>query len=328
MIIPPSLAQYFADRGGDDARAAAADMAMGAWRARDDVRTIDALLARWAQCPPQDPAALQAALAPHIYDRGWVDALLASAVDLLRADPLNALPCTILPGPLLPGLLLLSHAGVTMTLHLVDAMALTASAGAMEDANLVFDGGLSAIVHLAGGAISYRRAQRSASDGADGCNAKVSPPLLFFTGDIIAMDGAHDAISIIGAACDALMLRISMGTPAPGSRHFAHRLSDGACVAQLCGDGAASRLLILLQYLGARRAVIDDAAMLLLRQYMDDAEPQLRWAAARIAIAHDPSAMRGAIADMAAGDGDDAVRRAATATLPLIDAALSARQAA
>ncbi len=325
MIITPSLAQYFADRHGDAQRETAAAAAICAWRARDDVRAIDALLARWALHPPASPAALEAMLAPHIAEAAWVGALVTHGLDLLRADPFNALPCTILPGPLLPGLLLLSHAGVTMSLHVVDAMALAAAARHAPDPNLVFDGGLSAIAHLAGGAISCRRARRGAGDAA---HARISGPQIFAPGDIIAMDGASDAVSIIGAARDALMLRISIGTPAAGSRHYAHRLSDGARVATLCGDGAASRLLILLQYLGARHDAIDDDMMDLLRIYMRDAEPQLRWAAARLALAHDPAALRDAIADMAMADGDAGVRGAAAATLPIIDAALSARRAA
>lgn len=334
MIITPSLAQYFADRHGDAQRetaAAAAAAAIGAWRARDDVRAIDALLAQWAVHPPASPAALEAVLAPHIADPAWVGALLTHGLGLLRADPLNALPCTILPGPLLPGLLLLSHAGVTMSLHVVDAMALVAAAQHAPDTNLVFDGGLSAIVHLAGGAISYRRAHREAGDAGDAgdaAHARISALQDFAAGQMLVMDGACDGVAIISAARDALMLRISIGTPAAGSRHFAHRLSDGACVATLCGDAAASRLLILLQYLGARPDVIDDDVMDLLHQYMGDAEPQLRWAAARLALAHDPAGMRDAIADMARGDGDAGVRGAAAATLPIIDAALSARRAA
>ncbi len=325
MIITPSLAQYFADRHGDAQRETAALAAMRAWCVRDDVCAIDALLGRWAQHPPASPAAMRAMLAPHIAEAAWVGALLAHGLDLLRADPLNALPCTILPGPLLPGLLLLSHAGVTMTLHVVDAMALNAAAQDAPDANLVFDGGLSAIAHLAGGAISYRCAHREAGDTA---HARISALQEFTSGDMLVMDGASDAVSIISAARDALMLRISIGKPEVGSRHFAHRLSDGACVATLCGDGAASRLLILLQYLGGRRDAIDDDVMDLLRQYMGDAEPQLRWAAARLAMVHDPAALRDAIADMAVGDDDGAVRRAAAATLPIIDGALSARRAA
>ncbi len=311
----------------DPARCRAARAATDAlaedWRAEDTcpgglIAAMDAL----ADAPP---AAAIDALLPWLADIGWLCARLAAALTLIAADPFARPPLRLVGGGDGPcGLVLAERGAIRLSLLLQPF-----TAGAADPATASFRAGAAAIRILAGGSARLRRhrivgatARPAFTAAGAGC-CESDPPQPLPKDTILRLDTAREAMTLVGASGDLLLLDLAVHPPSSLPVQT-YDIASGRLVHVASARRDASFRQMALTLLGAfgRR----DAAPLFVEATRDD-DFAARWSAMRQLVALDPAAARAPLAAMAAADPHPEVRAAAGATLALYPSFCAAQDA-
>ncbi|MFC0102319.1 HEAT repeat domain-containing protein [Sphingopyxis terrae] len=299
----------------DPARCEAAREATDAlaedWRAEDTcpgglIAAMDAL----ADAPP---AAAIDALLPWLADIGWLRARLAAALTLIAADPFARPPLRLVGGGDGPcGLVLAERGAIRLSLLLQP-----------------FTAGAAAIRILAGGGARLRRhrivgaaAQPTFTAAGAGC-CESDPPQPLSKDMILRLDTAREAMTLVGASGDLLLLDLAVHPPSSLPVQT-YDIASGRLVHVASARRDASFRQMALALLGAFGS--RDAAPLFVEATRDD-DFAARWSAMRQLVALDPAAARAPLAAMAAADPHPEVRAAAGATLALYPSFCAAKDA-
>jgi hypothetical protein len=282
-------------------------VAATAWRGRRDVADLAAVLAGFAARPPASAAAMALVLQPWLEDKAWLNAFVTEMVAAMHTDPLAALQFRMAQGRVTHGLVLLQSPGVEMTLTWVDAMKLPHA----RDRHVLLSAGF-ALLHVidSGGLrITHHRLAEDAH------LLTAEPPLELANGETLAIDCDREAVRMLDARTDAVLLRVNLTLPARGDQ-VAFDAETGVMLAHALGDDATSRMLPLLAV--ARLAGYAPRAATTLAELADDPDPRLRWAAMREWLVADTSAALPALHTMAERDCDGGIRKIAAQSAAFI----------
>jgi hypothetical protein len=262
----------------------------------------------------EDADAVLAPARALLADGGWIADLIVPLVDGLRSDPWFDPALRITRDRLRTAVVLADLPEVTLTASVTSAAALAQLA---LPATLVLSGRRAVTLHVRGGGAEVRR-WRLAEAGPRRCFEIECQHLR--DGDLIEQDGRREARLIVAATRDVVTVT---ATAKPGADPLIHEYStaDGRFVRSATADDRTSRAELLLALLRASGRA--DAGNCFDRMSRDPAF-HLRWAAMREWLMLDARAARPRLAEMAAGDPDDAVRTAAAQTLGRLDARMAA----
>ena len=294
------------------------------WRATPRVAALDRHLAALAADPPLAPQDFATGLASWLADRSWLDPLLDGALDAMRADDFASPGIDLISSPVVPGLALIHHPPVSLSLLLVDGVALAAA----NAGRLSFEPGLCLLCNAGRDAIATERWRADvAPDGA--WRAHMTAVGQLAPGEWLVVDSWRDQLRIVphrggGTPGDAVLLRFAHAGGGQGARVREHDLADGTHVRSGFADVATSRIMMLLWLV---RQADTTALAQVLPALLGHDEPVVRWEAARLWVSRDPAAAHHAVRHMARADADASVRQAAQATLGIIDAHLAQRAA-
>ena len=278
------------------------------WHASEPVRELHAVLAALDGQASLDAAAFAAALAPWIDDSRWYRALLSEALAAMRADPLAALPWRMQPGRMVQGIALAEAGGGSAMLALVSADGVADAGPARE--RLLFDCGWSLVAMVAGTLkVEHWMLDREAMRISLLAERWLGP------GEQVVLDNRREQLLIRSAPRDAVLLTMAVAGPLRNEPTLEFDRS-GAMLRQGCADPVVSRMLGLLALVPHGRR---EERRELLSALSADADPMLRWQAMRHWLVEDAAAALPRLRAMASADGDGAVRRAAMATLALVD---------
>ncbi len=281
------------------------------WLARPDVAALRAELMALGMAPPVGADDLAARLAPWLRDDDWWLAFLAEGCAAMRQEPLAAFPFRSLHGPAVHGLALLVTDRADVLLGVVDALDLPGA----QDAAVLFSPTLSVIrVVRANGLALVRHRLDQPSGHLPRLHS--APPRRVADGAQFLVDNRCEAVTMVAADSDAVVLRITLRLP-DRTPQRAFDLATGQLCATAMVDDRASRMLPLLPL--ARLAGQPSAAAPVLAQIAAHDEPALRWAAMREWLMADPVPAAAVLSRMAVQDRDHAVRRAAQAALAIVN---------
>jgi hypothetical protein len=282
--------------------------AVDEWRARPDVSALSEQLALWSATPPLSAVAMRDALQPWTRYRTWLDAFHELMIDALRADPLAALPLRMVQGRVMHGLVLLQSGSAEVTLNWIDASMLPLA----RDSHVLYSASLSVFLVLRASGLQTITHKLSIGGAPQSVANRVQ---MLADGDVLALDCRREALSMISAQADAVLLRVNVRLPSTAGQQ-AFSIDDGRPVAVAMGDDSACRMLPLLQVarLAGSPKRARDALMALTR----DEDRTLRWAAMRELLVADGKAALDLLHAMADDDPDAGVRRAAASTIKMI----------
>ncbi|WP_338426425.1 HEAT repeat domain-containing protein [Sphingopyxis kveilinensis] len=258
-----------------------------------------------------------ARLLPWLTDTSWLHDRLGEALALLAADPFARPPLRPVGGgdDGSGGLIIAERGPVRVALHIHPA-------AAAAPTHAVFVPGRAAIRVLAaaGASLCLHEVAVSAAEEAGGFTASAAaacrsiPPRKLVDGEIFHHDTARQSYHLACAHGDVLLLELAVQPPAP-LPFRSYDLATGRLAHVSASQRDASfrtMALTLLRHLGR-----PDAAPLFLAETQAD-DFALRWHAMRELIALAPAAALPRLAAMAATDPHPEVRRAAQATLALL----------
>jgi hypothetical protein len=287
-------------------------------RWRDDDAAPGGLRAAMAAVTDEPPAAALAALLPWLADTGWLAHRLSGAAALLADDPFAVPPLSpIGGGEGAGGLLVAEHGPIQLTLRIQRFEQRTE----VPVIARFFPGG-AAIRFLAAGGATIRRHRVAVSAAEEAgaftaaaaapCRSETARPLV--TGECLHLDTTRESFTLADATGDILFLELAAQPPSPLPVR-AYDVASGRLVHLSSARRDASFRQMGLALLRAfdRR----DAAPLFAAE-AETGDFAARWAAMRELIALDPAAALPHLARMAASDPHPEVRRAATATLALL----------
>lgn len=280
------------------------------WQARDDARGLRERLMRMDAALPPGVQAFAAELAPWLESDGWYRGLLERSCGAMSADPLADFPLGMQPGGMMRAIALVEAGGASATLALLSAEELRASARDDRRQALVFGGGYS-VVSLLAGSIDVELWHR---DGAAEHIVR-GRSWTMHSGERMALDNQAEQMRILAAPRDAVILNMAVAGPPSGAVTLEFAVPGGALLRRGTADPAVSRMLALIELMPAAGA---EGRCALLADLSEDAEPVLRWQAMRHCLAADVSGAMSRLTEMAGGDPDGAVRRAAQGTLALL----------
>ena len=270
------------------------------WSALIDpaARRLDAV----AASPIDDIIAACAAL---LADCGWAERCIAMAARSLAAEPLGDLPLRMISDRRQRGLVLVDQAAAAIVATVTFSDALDAEGRGP----ITFSGAHGVIRFVRGGNAMLARWRL---DRRGRC-ARIGTRRVR-DGDIVHVDGHHEALSIEAADADIVSLRaIIKAGRAPLSHD--HERTGGALVRQTAADPDASRtqmMLALLRLAGRR-----DASPLF-ADAIRAPEAYPRWQAMREWLALDTDAALPHLQRLAANDPDAGIRRVAARVLARI----------
>lgn len=287
------------------------------WRGEDG--RPGGLHAAMAAVAHEPPTVAIAALAPWLADSDWLARRLGEAAALLAADRFASPPLRpIGGGESAGGLLVAEHGAVRLTLQFEGF-----EHGARSPAIARFVPGGAAIRFLAAGGASIRRHRVAVSAAeeegaftaaaASRCRSEAARPLV--AGEELILDTARESFTLADATGDILFLELAVQPPSPLPVR-AYDLASG----RLVHLSSARRDASFRQMgLGLLRAFDRRDAAPLFAAEIESGDFAARWAAMRELVALDPITARPHLVRMAASDPHPEVRRAAAATLALLE---------
>jgi hypothetical protein len=274
------------------------------WRARDDVRALMALLDDWIDNSPASADVMADAVQPWLTDQCWLNAFMATMVDALRADPLTALQFRMVQGRVAHGLVVLQSGAAEVTLNWIDGQQLPLA----RDRHVLFTPALSVVAAVGQPALQTQMHRLEEGHPPTMRSAALRQ---FASGEVLAIDCRHEALSLFDADGDAVLLRINLRLPFTDGQ-TAFDIASGQPMALAMGDDGACRMLPLLAI--ARLAGRPKRAVAALTALTQDDDAVLRWAAMRELLVADTRTALPLLHAMASGDTDDGVRHTAKAT--------------
>jgi len=318
MTLAQELQDWLADRGRQGRTQQAVDRFAREWdrgQVQQDFRRA------MARLPEQKAEAVADAARALLADDCWIDRLIGSVAERMRADPFFDPPFRAMSSDIHGGLIVFEDelmsvaAGVTRIGEL--AARKTAKRGATS---IGFSGRVSVLKFVkAGGArISLWEAPPITADfsAAKAGQCVRTGELELADGDIITVDGRHQSYVIERARANLLVLQAEINLDqAPLSVEYdSATLSYVGCSAT--GDGASRIQMIatLLRKLGA------EAAFPALAGFLDHRDFFVRWHVMRELLGIDAEAALPHLKRMAARDPHGDVRRAARSVLDRLQA--------
>lgn len=297
-------------------RQAAADCGSG-WLAEDGC--AGGLLAAMDAMSGAAPDEAIAALLPWVDDTDWLAARMDAALALLAADRFARPPLQMLGGgdDDIGGLILAQRGAIRLSLQLYPF----GGRAVRPTAALFIPGSAVIRILVAGGASAVRHHVDTSADEAAGvfiaahaARCRTDTPRALVAGDVMRLDTTREAVSIVAADGDVLLLELSVQPPSSLPIRTYDIASGRLLQLSASRRDASFRIaaLALLRTLGRR-----DAAPLFAIETRDD-DFATRWSAMRELVALDPVAAHPRLAQMAVVDPHPEVRRAAAATLALI----------
>lgn len=291
------------------------------WLNRPSVVALHDTLAGLAATPGLTAAMAVSALAPWLHERGWISDFIVHNLAALSDDPWCELPWRVQSGPVLTGLVIAHLPGAYVMLSRLGADALAKT----ETPMIVFDGGISIMMLIAGSPPVFETYVRSDPPGAPPTITNGGRTHLAY-GVAMACDCAAQQIHIAHTPCDALLLRIVLTPPGGATKILAFDRTTGQLLADGVASASSSRLAALLNVVGTGSSPRHRAVF---AQLANHAEPFIRWQAMQRWLAADDSgAAQLAIRCMASDDPDAQLRARAHTTVQRIDARMLARNAA
>jgi len=297
---------------------ASARGSISAWRGSVAFRQLEA---RFAGCPPDDPAPAMAHAAELLGEDGWAQELLDPLLGTLAAEPLFEPPLRANRDAMRIGAVLFECPTVSIAACRTSAAAMRRLPAPMT---ITFAGRLAVTRYVRAGGATLRRWQTRPA-GPDFCAGSAppcveAPARVLADGDVVAIDGHREAQLLADAASDVVTLVATVRTgAAPLMRE--HAIADGRLLRVASGDDRASRAEMLLAFLRlARRADASDR----FEEATHDPAFHLRWAAMREWLALDARAALPRLAAMAASDPHAEIRDAAAHMLALVQSRVEA----
>jgi hypothetical protein len=297
---------------------ASARGAVSAWRGST---AFQALEARFADCPVDDPAPAMARAADLLGGDRWAGELLDSLLGALAADPLFEPPLRANRDAIRIGAVLFECPALSIAACRTSAAAMRRLPAPMT---IPFSGRLAVTRYVRAGGATLRRWQTEPAcldfraSAAPPC--KEAPARRLADGDVVAIDGHCEAQLLADAASDVVTLVATVRAgAAPLVRE--HAITDGRLLRVASGDDRASRAEMLLAFL--RLSGRADAGARF-EEATHDSAFHLRWAAMREWLALDARTALPRLKAMAAGDPHAEIRDAAAQMLALVRPRLEA----
>jgi hypothetical protein len=259
---------------------------------------------------PEHPHALLQKIRPWVTDHAWLDQFMEMMLQALRADAFAAFPFRMVQGRVTHGLVILTAPGADVTLNWIDA----ASLAQVRESHVMVSASLSLLQVIEPGGLII--CEHEVESSAEGQQLVSKPHRRLEAGEILSIDNRCQAISMISADSDAVLLRMTMQLPAVGPQ-AAFDITTGSQIAHAMSDDAACRMLPLLAI--ARLAGQKERAAPMLAELSRADDPVLRWAAMREWLVADLPAALPALHQMAHRDPHVALRRSALAAQHMLN---------
>jgi hypothetical protein len=289
--------------------------AIGKWREGAAFRAASAAFADCADAPERAAKAAERLLA----DSAWAADLLAPLLKALAQDPFFEPPFKVHRDPLRTGAVLFDCPAASIAASVTSAAAMAVR----PPATIVFTGRIAVTRTVrAGGARLLR--WRTTAMGAEyrAANAPPCTPMAWMAlrdGSVHRTDGRTHAQLVSAAETDVVTIVATIRAgAAPLMREY--DIASGALVRVASADDRPSRTEMLLRFL--RAAGRADAGTCF-ADATRAPEFHLRWAAMREWLALDAHAAMPRLAEMACGDPDPEVQRAAARMLPIVETRLA-----
>ena len=282
------------------------------WRASDPYRSLEAAFADVDADDAEDVAEIAEAL---LRDASWIGPLLDPLISALAADPWFEPPLKVSRDPLRTGAILYENYVGTLSAVVLSADALAAMPAAKT---MVASGRMAIVRYVRAGDARLRRWYAGPIGGElttqTAALAREIAPLSLIENTVVRQDGREHAYMMERATSDVVTLTMTIRA---GAAQYArkYRREDGALLKSAALDDTPARaaMLLALLRLSGRR----DVAAAFDRATRDGAF-YLRWQAMREWLALDATAASSRLAEMAAEDPNEEIRKAARATMLLV----------